>query len=217
MVYKVRRRFMEMSVAAFLTAIGLGGVMPQAGCDGRSTGTQQTQPQNKYSARHLTVMLNGEKREFLVESIPLADVGSLIPELASIVNNTVLYRQDNPGQVLYAQGIQGMGRIEAYRDSNNANRIMGLDSDDQLVAIVKDLAGSGYSVSLLDLDVGTNKLENEREVLKVDKEIENVILKNPVEPEIWKVARKNGMKTMREDATLKALDGIIPFEEVNKV
>ncbi|MBI5817002.1 MAG: type II/IV secretion system protein [Candidatus Yonathbacteria bacterium] len=55
------------------------------------------------------------------------------------------------------------------------------------------------------------------EILKVDKEIENVILKNPTEPEILKVARKNGMTTMREDATLKALDGIIPFEEVNKV
>jgi type IV pilus assembly protein PilB len=55
------------------------------------------------------------------------------------------------------------------------------------------------------------------EVLKIDKEIENVILKNPVEPEIWKVARRNGMITMKEDAMLKALDGIIPFEEVNKV
>ncbi|KKU28452.1 MAG: hypothetical protein UX43_C0028G0002 [Candidatus Giovannonibacteria bacterium GW2011_GWB1_46_20] len=54
-------------------------------------------------------------------------------------------------------------------------------------------------------------------MLKIDKEIESVILKNPVEPEIWKIARKNGMTTMREDATLKALDGIIPFEEVNKV
>lgn len=55
------------------------------------------------------------------------------------------------------------------------------------------------------------------EVLKIDKEIEGVILKNPVEPEIWKVARRNGTITMKEDAMLKALDGAIPFEEVNKV
>lgn len=55
------------------------------------------------------------------------------------------------------------------------------------------------------------------EVLKIDKEIENIILKNPVEPEIWKVARKHGMITMKEDAMIKALNGTIPFEEVNKV
>lgn len=55
------------------------------------------------------------------------------------------------------------------------------------------------------------------EVLKIDKEIEGVILKNPVEPEIWKVARRNGTISMKEDAMLKALDGIVPFEEVNKV
>lgn len=55
------------------------------------------------------------------------------------------------------------------------------------------------------------------EVMKIDNDIERVILKNPVEPEIWKVARQNGMITMREDAILKALDGTVPFEEINKV
>ncbi len=48
-------------------------------------------------------------------------------------------------------------------------------------------------------------------------EIENVILTNPVEPEIWKVARKNGMITMKEDAIKKAFEGTIPFEEVNSL
>ncbi len=53
------------------------------------------------------------------------------------------------------------------------------------------------------------------EVMEVNKEIESVILKNPTEQEIWKVARSNGMLTMKEDAILKAFDRVIPFEEVN--
>jgi type IV pilus assembly protein PilB len=53
------------------------------------------------------------------------------------------------------------------------------------------------------------------EVLEMDKDIENVILKNPTEPEIWKVARGKGMLTMKEDAIIKAMHREIPFEEVN--
>lgn len=53
------------------------------------------------------------------------------------------------------------------------------------------------------------------EVLEMNKEIEALILKNPTEIEIWKVARENGMLTMKEDGLLKAFKRIIPFEEVN--
>jgi type IV pilus assembly protein PilB len=52
------------------------------------------------------------------------------------------------------------------------------------------------------------------EMFKVDKEMQSVILKNPINSEIYKVARKNGMLTMREDAMLKGIGGIIPFTEV---
>ncbi|MEK7642235.1 MAG: GspE/PulE family protein [Patescibacteria group bacterium] len=55
------------------------------------------------------------------------------------------------------------------------------------------------------------------EVLEVDKELEQIILKSPTEQEIWKSARKKGMMTMKEDAILKAFDRIIPFEEVNSL
>lgn len=55
------------------------------------------------------------------------------------------------------------------------------------------------------------------EILKIDKDIESVILKNPVEPDLWKIARSKGMITMREDAILKAFDGVIPFEEISNV
>jgi len=55
------------------------------------------------------------------------------------------------------------------------------------------------------------------EMLKFDPDIERVILKDPTEQSILEIARKKGMMTMREDAILKAVDGIIPFEEVYKV
>ncbi|MEK7514687.1 MAG: GspE/PulE family protein [Patescibacteria group bacterium] len=53
------------------------------------------------------------------------------------------------------------------------------------------------------------------EVMVMNKEIETIILKNPIETEIGKIARKNGMLTMKEDALLKAFARIVPFEEVN--
>ncbi|MEK7572613.1 MAG: GspE/PulE family protein [Patescibacteria group bacterium] len=52
------------------------------------------------------------------------------------------------------------------------------------------------------------------EMFSIDKEMQSVILKNPVESEIYNVARKHGMLTMKEDAMLKAVEGIIPFTEV---
>ncbi len=52
------------------------------------------------------------------------------------------------------------------------------------------------------------------EMFKVDKDMENVILKSPTNSEIYKTARKKGMLMMREDAMLKSLEGIIPFREV---
>jgi type IV pilus assembly protein PilB len=53
------------------------------------------------------------------------------------------------------------------------------------------------------------------EVLEMDKNIESVILKNPVEAELYKVARAKGMLSMKEDAILKAFQRIVPFEEIN--
>jgi type II secretory ATPase GspE/PulE/Tfp pilus assembly ATPase PilB-like protein len=52
------------------------------------------------------------------------------------------------------------------------------------------------------------------EMFKIDSEIQKIILTNPVYSEIYKVARRKGMLSMKEDAILKALDGIIPFREV---
>lgn len=53
------------------------------------------------------------------------------------------------------------------------------------------------------------------EVLKMNKDLEQVVLSEPNEEKISVVARANGMLTMREDAIMKALTGAIPFEEIN--
>jgi len=48
----------------------------------------------------------------------------------------------------------------------------------------------------------------------MDKNLEQVVLKEPVEENIYAAARSSGMLTMREDAIVKALAGEIPFEEI---
>jgi type IV pilus assembly protein PilB len=53
------------------------------------------------------------------------------------------------------------------------------------------------------------------EMFKMDSDIEKVILTNPVESEVYKIARKKGMITMKEDAIIKAMNKEIPFEAVN--
>jgi len=53
------------------------------------------------------------------------------------------------------------------------------------------------------------------EFLPTSKDLERAILTKPTEEEIYKVARAEGMFTMKEDAIIKMLNGDIPFEEVN--
>jgi len=54
------------------------------------------------------------------------------------------------------------------------------------------------------------------EVLEIDSKIQELILKSGSEEEIFNVARNNqGFTTMKEDAIIKALGGVIPYEEVN--
>jgi type IV pilus assembly protein PilB len=55
------------------------------------------------------------------------------------------------------------------------------------------------------------------EFLKMNRELEHIILTNPVEQAVYEEARRGGMLTMRDDAILKAFQGIIPFEEINNI
>jgi type IV pilus assembly protein PilB len=53
------------------------------------------------------------------------------------------------------------------------------------------------------------------EVLPIDEEMQELILKNASEEEFFHAARKNGFVTIQEDAVIKALNHEIPFEEMN--
>ncbi len=53
------------------------------------------------------------------------------------------------------------------------------------------------------------------EVFEMDKDLESAILKGANELEISKIVRQKGMITMKEDAIVKSMNKIIPFEEVN--
>lgn len=52
------------------------------------------------------------------------------------------------------------------------------------------------------------------EMFKIDREMQDIILKRPQEQEIFKLARSRGMITIREDAIIKSMNGLIPFQEV---
>ncbi|MCX6753923.1 MAG: GspE/PulE family protein [Candidatus Nomurabacteria bacterium] len=52
------------------------------------------------------------------------------------------------------------------------------------------------------------------EMFKIDKEMQKIILQKPQEEEIYRLARSRGMLTIREDAIIKSMNGLIPFKEV---
>ncbi|MBY0328572.1 GspE/PulE family protein, partial [Patescibacteria group bacterium] len=52
------------------------------------------------------------------------------------------------------------------------------------------------------------------EMFPIDHSVQQVILQNPTEPELYKINRSKGMLTLKEDALLKALQGEIMLQEV---
>lgn len=53
------------------------------------------------------------------------------------------------------------------------------------------------------------------EVFSIDKEIQKIVLEEPTEVRLAEAARRKGMLYMKEDALLKSMDKIAPFQEVN--
>lgn len=69
-------------------------------------------------------------------------------------------------------------------------------------------------VPTAECPMGTKGRVATYEMFKIDKDIENLILKSPSEQDIYKAVRQKGMLTMREDAIIKAQRGEIPFADV---
>jgi type IV pilus assembly protein PilB len=72
-----------------------------------------------------------------------------------------------------------------------------------------------FAESTPECSSGTKGRVAVMEAITVNDEIERLILEDANEEAILKVARKNGYITMKEDAILKALNHVIPFEEVS--
>jgi type IV pilus assembly protein PilB len=53
------------------------------------------------------------------------------------------------------------------------------------------------------------------EMFDMNSELEHAILAGKPEDELFNIARKDGMLTMKEDAIIKSAQGMVPFEEVN--
>ena len=47
-----------------------------------------------------------------------------------------------------------------------------------------------------------------------DKDLQALILKKPVETDVYKLMRQKGFLTMRENAMVKCMNGEIPFQEI---
>ncbi len=55
------------------------------------------------------------------------------------------------------------------------------------------------------------------EMFDMNIELEKAILANKGEDDLSKIVRKGGMLSMKEDAIIKSMQGIVPFEEVNSL
>ncbi len=69
------------------------------------------------------------------------------------------------------------------------------------------------TVPASDCPSGTRGRIGVFEMFEVDKDLQNLILKSPDQQQIYNAVRAKGMIMMREDAILKAIDGVIPFTE----
>ena len=81
-----------------------------------------------------------------------------------------------------------------------------------------EIPNTGYFHGLQPSDTcpkGTQGRMAVFEVLEMTKEIEATILTDPTELKLMEMGRKQGMLTMKEDALIKSMQGIVPFEEVN--
>jgi type IV pilus assembly protein PilB len=66
-----------------------------------------------------------------------------------------------------------------------------------------------------DCPIGTRGRTAVFEVMQMTPDMEKAVLAHSPEEDIYNIARKGGMITMREHAIIKSVEGTVPFEEVN--
>jgi type II secretory ATPase GspE/PulE/Tfp pilus assembly ATPase PilB-like protein len=53
------------------------------------------------------------------------------------------------------------------------------------------------------------------ETVTITEKLQQAILESKTEEEMWAIAQADGVVTMRQDAILKCMDGLVPFVEIN--
>ena len=66
-----------------------------------------------------------------------------------------------------------------------------------------------------DCPNGTRGREPVFEMFEMDRDIEAAILRTPTESDIQKIVCSKGMITLKDDAIIKSMHQVVPFEEVN--
>ena len=120
------------------------------------------------------------------------------------------------GQRLVRRLCPGAGRAVPVSESIRTMLDKGFaDLPPESRAKIPEFKDIYYATPTPDCPNGTRGRLAVFEFLKMDKELEHVVLTTPQEENVHAAARAKGMFTMREDAIMKALAGEIPFEEVN--
>lgn len=70
------------------------------------------------------------------------------------------------------------------------------------------------AVPVEECPIGTRGRVPVLEILEIDSDIQKAIVKKMTDDELYDLARSKGMITMKEDAMLKSMEGIIPFVEI---
>ncbi len=70
------------------------------------------------------------------------------------------------------------------------------------------------AISSAECPIGTRGRAVVMEMYPTDKELQSLILRKPVDQEIYTHIRKKGFLTMKEDAIMKCIEGKIPFQEI---
>jgi len=80
------------------------------------------------------------------------------------------------------------------------------------------LSGTVYNTApTVECPNGTRGRLAVMELIEMNKDLEQAILENPTEQHITEITKKQGFLNMKQDSILKALNGDIPFEEVNSL
>lgn len=120
------------------------------------------------------------------------------------------------GQRLVKKMCEGAGRpfpitesMKAYLDRQFA------DLPEQYKKQLPPFTQFYHAGPTADCPTGTRGRMGVFEILTMNSQIEQVLMKEPVEEKVYAAARASGMLTMRENAILKALKAEIAFEEIN--